>query len=454
MEGTQIPSQGQVPPAGLLPGPAAVPYGWDEPRFELRDYIWMVIKRRRIIVLTFVGIMAAAGFYVTTAPRVYRSTAKVRILQPPTPPTLELMLPNTTKTPEFSLKTESKVAQSSLTLEEAARYLLATDPKIVTDPRRADLNRARLLHQQQPEPHTKAEQRWLDSEEGLRALHATRREIQSSLRVVAEEPDVLAIQAEHTDPERAALIANAAQIAYLQESRRTAQAEVTAQEEFLTKRIAEAKNDLEAVERAVREFKEKHNLTRSDQLAEAEARAVMEDAAEAERMRAEVRAAESELASLKARLKYTKPLRRAMRVVNDPVAENYRKQIAEAEGELLRVQAEHPDNHPLVVSRRAQLNELLRQFETRFGKRLSSFQLEEIEEPNPAYETLVGQIDALESRLAGMRAKADALATMARTRQAALPDHPQAYVELARLEHERDLREQIWLRLQEELQRT
>lgn len=414
MERTSLPARGPMPPAGYLPGPAVPSHEeWEEPRLTIHDYLRILFKRRLMATIVFVGIVGAAGTYVVVAPRVYRATAQVRILQPKPTALLPSPILDVVRTPEASLKTESKFVQSSLTAETAARYL-------------------------QVHGH----------------LQITPREIKKRLKVTIQEPDVLAISVEHTDPEKAALIANAVQNAYMERNLSMAQAEADKTLKWLDEEMPRLKEKADAALLRVKEFRRRYNIKDTETVANLKAQAALQTSTEAERARIELEAARTLLANLKMRLASEKPTRVQFRVVNDPTAEKLREEIAAKEVELGIALGQYEKTHPRVQALQEQLAASKAEFEQRFGKQQHPFRLEPVEEPNPYYETLKEQVKQQEAQVAALQARATSLATAASSRRTDLPSSPEAWVELETLEKELEVHQKAYLALLEKYKET
>ncbi|HEX2998744.1 MAG TPA: Wzz/FepE/Etk N-terminal domain-containing protein, partial [Armatimonadota bacterium] len=208
-----LPGSGTTQPAGYLPGPGGPQFYYEEPpQVDLRDYLRIFLKRRRIILLVFAGVVASALAYTITAPRIYQATAKVQVLQPQQSGMLVVPIADQQK-PEDSLKTQAKIVQSSIVAEQTAQRL-QTDHHVNISPQ----------------------------------------EIMGSVKVAIEDPDVLAISAVNRDPARAAKIANAVQDTYIGHNTSLARAEASNARAFLEQQLPRVESELKRAEDAVSEY--------------------------------------------------------------------------------------------------------------------------------------------------------------------------------------------------------
>lgn len=423
-----VSGNGHAEPANLLPATAEpIPYGWEEPRVELRDYLRMMLKRRRLIALVFACVFGAACFYVLTAPRVYRATAKVQVLQPQAPPTM-MLLSEASRTPQASLKTQAKIIQSSIIAGRTSSYLAAIAGRDAAALSSGDKLLAQYL-----------------TALGNPSIPAG--EIASGLKVSIEEPDVLAISVESSDPKRAALLANAVQSAYIQDNEDRSGAEAMRVLTFLNEQLPRVEKELKDAEAEIKSFKRRYNIKDMDSVAQLKLQQAYEYLADAERTQADLQSAEGELATLKARLAAEPQMRTSKRVVNDPVAEGLRQEIARVEVELGSARARYEETHPQIQTLKDRQKELESQYAARFGESRTSFRLEEVPEPNPMYEVLKERVREQESRVASIRGRLGVISALAGQKESDLPNLPQAYVELARLEHAKEIKEKAYLEL-------
>ncbi|MGC8835229.1 MAG: GumC family protein, partial [Armatimonadota bacterium] len=230
----------------------------DDQPIDLRFYLEALLRHKWLIFFLTVALSLGAAGYVLTTKRVYSATARVQVQQssgryititgqpayygPPSSDAAE------------SLKTQVKFVYSSLTLGEAVRYL-REQQGIVVPP---------------------------DAFRGL--------------KVIPEEPDVIAISVEHESPRMAATLANAVATAYRDQNTLQARRQARGAQEYIRQRLDEIRSDLAKVEEQMKPLKirqhipwnETGDMTRAMQVA------AYEDQA---------RQAELEVASLQSRVR-------------------------------------------------------------------------------------------------------------------------------------------------------
>ena len=191
-------------------------------------------------------------------PRIYRATAKVQVVQIVQP---ILVSEKRGGAPQVSLSTQAKYIRSSLTARTACE--MAADKPVAP---------------------------------------LTPEEIRRALSVTIEEPDILAISVEHTDPGRAALIANVIQDAYIQQNTALARSETTSAKQFLESQMEVLKQDMQRIEGEIRRFKARHNIPDSVAQAAAATAPMSGSGVSLVETQMAVLAAEAELAGLRRRL--------------------------------------------------------------------------------------------------------------------------------------------------------
>ncbi|NLC55306.1 MAG: polysaccharide biosynthesis tyrosine autokinase [Armatimonadetes bacterium] len=363
-----------------------------EPAVAPVEYLRALSKRRRAFVVTFVLVLGAIMGASSWQPRVYRATAKVQVLESAVGsggnrPTAEER--------SMALETELKVLRSSVLAEKAAALLAETD-KISVD------------------------------------------EIMARLIITTEDPDVLVIRVEHTDPERAARIANAVQDAYIAHNAEFSRAEMMGTRLYLEQQVQQAQAELNRANRAIVRFKARHGIRDTDLNEVRRAQDLLTATMEADRVRAELNSARAVLRGLQRRLAMTKPTIRTTQTRADPAVEGLNKLIADTEVEIASESTMYEDDHPRIVTLRRKLQELRRMADER-ARKLSELPPVQVEEPNPAYESLKEQIRQQETQVEMLRPQVAALEASAARLQVRTPETPAVLLELARLENVRDV---------------
>jgi succinoglycan biosynthesis transport protein ExoP len=389
------------------PGSGPQPAAWQDPSAALHEYVRILVNRRWSILLCFLGVFLSAAVYVYSQPRIYRATAKVQVVQTVQP---ILLSEQRSGAPQVSLSTQVKYIRSSLTARTACEMA------------------------------------------GKKAVPPlTPEEIRHALSVTIEEPDILAISVEHTDPERAALIANVVQDAYIHQNTALARAETTSAKQFLETQMEVVKQDMQRIEAQIRRFKARHNIPDSASQVATTTAPTSGSGVSLVEMQMAVLAAEAELDGLRRLLKSVPPTHRVRRPVEDPVLEGLRQALVEAEVELARAQSRYADTHPRVLAIKDELERLRGLVQ----ERAAQAKVAEVEEPNPLYAALVERVREGEIQVEVQRARAEALAKAEAKKAPSTPGKdPKAFMELVALERAKEIAERTYGQILEQLQQV
>jgi len=389
------------------PAPSAG-YEDDQP-IDLKFYLEALLRHKWLILFLTVALSLGATGYVLTAKRVYSATARVQVQQS------SGRYITITGQPAYgappvdaaeSLKTQVKFVYSSLTLGEAVRYL-REQQGIVVPP---------------------------DAFRGL--------------KVMPEEPDVIAISVEHESPRMAAALANAIATAYRDQNTLQARRQARGAQEYIRQRLDEIRSDLARVEEQMKPLKirqhipwnETGDMTRAMQIA------AYEDQA---------RQAEMEVASLRNRVRVLRGqlaahprFRQMERPAEDPFLTGLRQEKVRLEVELAKLRADYKETDPRILTIQDKINSIQNQIDEQSKKTFKTVTTEE----DPNYNLLASQLFMTENSLAEAEAKALALRNLASQKRAQSPQLTEDQMNLARLQRQADVLQRTYTVLLERLQ--
>ncbi|MDH7570445.1 MAG: Wzz/FepE/Etk N-terminal domain-containing protein, partial [Armatimonadota bacterium] len=211
---TMPPGVRALPPGApaMLPGHAGL-----RDAVDMRDYVRILIKRRWVISLTALVVFATSALLVYSQPKVYRATAKVQVIQPPP----VIPMPGAQQGGQgqgvMPLPTQAKRVASFIVAQKASQ---------------------RIQEQEQ--------------------LTISPMEIRKGLSVSIEEPDVLAISVEDTDPDRAVLVANALKDTFIETTADIAKVEARGAKAFLEAQQELVLRELNRLDAEIRRYKQQH----------------------------------------------------------------------------------------------------------------------------------------------------------------------------------------------------
>lgn len=296
------------------------------PSIDHLDYLRIFLKRKWLIGATTLCVMGLIGLYVAFAPKLYKATTTLLVRRQETP-FVWVGEANPLHMPEYSpieLETQAKIAGSSECAESAAQIL------------RQNANSA--------------------------FANVSAAEIHRSIATSIEQPDLLKIEAKHSNPQFAIEFANAVAKAFLAKTQELRRIEATAAHEFLVKAAQQARQELKQAEAELAAFQKRVGLI----LPQEETKNLLEQLRTAQEQIAEAeaawQAAQHEWQILRQRLARTPPYHKVTKEAVNPRKENLRQAWQETQAELTRLQSRYTEKWPAVQELQEQLQRLQNQF--------------------------------------------------------------------------------------------
>lgn len=272
-------------------------------------------------------------------------------------------------------------------------------------------------------------------------------------RAISAAPErgtsLMRITATTTDPERSATLANVATeefIAYFREANRNSITEVR---RFVEDQLAQSRVRLEQSERALQAYRERNRvLSVSDVSGGAITlmRAAETELDAANRARTET---EARLAAARARLAQEQPRTVERRATTEnPTFRRYQTHLVDLELRRVQMAQVYTPLHPRLET----LNREIAEIKSRMAAEARTMVGEEVTSTNPIHARLVGDILSQEIEQAAVTARAAALQTTLRRRQAQVAIAPAVEVEFNRLARENRILETNYTMLSTRLQ--
>ena len=384
-----------------------------EPEESHHDYLFVLYERMWIIILAFIGVVAATAYFTFTSPNVYEATATLMVdpgggrggvLQFGYQPMGSNLIQNYCQV----LKSRTIAA------ETAAR--LADDPDRPSGP--ANPFTAEVL-----------------------------------LRSISAEPvrgaDMIRVTGSAATAREAALIANTAVDAFIEQQVALLRGEFTEQREFLEGQIPLIKDGLGISEVALKNFKERNKFVALSE----EARGVTEKLAEFDRLYSEV---ETDISTSSSRLNYLiGHLAEQSRTLPEDIAEVSSPYILELRKQLVNLETNYSmylvqglaEDHPKMVDLKKSIDEAKAKLVEETGM-LVAQGIPSLDPLSSAREVF-DNISSLEAELVALRARKDALGFVRSTYARKLESLPATELALARLERERELNANTYQMLME-----
>jgi polysaccharide biosynthesis transport protein len=215
---------------------------------------------------------------------------------------------------------------------------------------------------------------------------------------------VVSVQAEAHDPDKAAAIANAFAESYLMSQRGDKVAAADEVDKFLQTRIAELRQQVGKSEQAVEDYRRQNSLYQgtntgvtTQQLTELNTQLIVAQTGKAE---------------ADARLNEVDAMRRkgfggdsVPDVLRSPLIQSLKEQEAQAERSLADLTSSYGEQHPKVITARAQIADIKRKIQGEIGRTVEGLQ-HEAHTADARYESLRQNFDKLKTQMGGVNEKA------------------------------------------------
>lgn len=387
---------------------------------ELRDYIEIILRRLPLILVIFgVTLMLVVG-YTLTRKKVYQAIAKVRVKTPGTAGSTAGQLWSFTPFASVSLDTYLQLGTSRPYLEEAVKYIL-------------ERTRGGISVTVE------------EMEDGVG---------KGNIRLeIPKNSEIILIKVNNPSPERAMWLANGLAYALVHKNQEEGRKEAVATRKFIEEQLyGDAKKGTKGLyqrlleaERRMREFKEKEGILSLEE-------DVKQKVQRLAQLQSDLEQAEATVSTYKASVEYMRTQLRSQgetrlagwTVGESPTLIALRQQLVNLEVQLLGLQQKYADNHPDVLAVKKQIEEI----KGRIDREAQKTTLQENMQPNP----LMDQLLASQVELLKAEAQRDALRKFVSQLERELSQLPEKEMELANLQRDVQVAENLYTTLQQRLQ--
>ncbi len=356
------------------------------------DLLAVLRHQRRIVLAVLVLFLAAAGFYVATAPRLYTATASL-LIDPRQEDPLQKQRPASDAQIETTtLESQAQILTSDTIARAVVRQLdLTHDPEFMRDDTPLVLRWIRqalaLLTEEMARPPTPAdvEQDAVDRLTHMISAGRSGRSYILTLSIVAR------------DPEKAARIANAVASAYSDDQLSFRLASVDRSAGWLKTRAAELRQQSLDADRAVQAYKSANGIVDTP-------RGVVQEQ-QLNDLNTQLALARAQVAEKRGRLERASTLGEddmpdpsfAESIAN-PVIVKLRQQYLDDQRRETELRTRYGESHPAVVTLRANMDELRRSVRDEMARIIESFRSD--------YRTAKASQDELERNVARLMEQA------------------------------------------------
>jgi len=290
-------------------------------RFDARDYLRILTKRKWFVIMVALAAMVIGGLYTVSYPKTYKAAAVV-IIRRQGQPIIWVGDPNVQgpQREDLALQTQARIAASIDCADAAAKELA---------------NR------------TAGDD-----------IHVSGQEIAASINATPNDPDLLRIEAVHRDNRYAIEFANEVAKAFVRKSLQLRQVESTAAKQFLDEAMRRARDMLDEAQGAAAAYQEQIGIV----MPEDEPRGAVEQLrayeAQLEEAQTALAAVQSDIAVLQGQLAHTPGFRTVKHEAPNPERQGKLEQLQQAQMQLVQLRARYTDNWPAVQQLKDQIEAL------------------------------------------------------------------------------------------------
>ena len=290
-------------------------------RFDARDYLRILTKRKWFVIMVALAAMVIGGLYTVSYPKTYKAAAIVLVRRQGQP--IIWVGDPTRQGPQredLALETQARIASSIDCADEAAKQL-ATD--------------------------TTGE-----------AIQVSGQEIAASISATPNEPDLLRVEAVHRDEKYAIKFANAVAAAFVDKSLKLRQVESTAAKDFLVEAQRRAQGELDIAQGQLARYEEQIGIVMPDKEPEGAVTQLLNYETELNEAQAVLAATRSDLAVLESQAQRTPAFKTLKHEEANPQRQALLSQLQAARVSLTELRARYTDNWPAVQEMKDRIAEL------------------------------------------------------------------------------------------------
>ncbi len=377
-------------------------------RFNIRDYLRLLQKRKWLIIVIFAGAVTLAGLAVSVQEESYQATAYVLVRRAPAG--LLLISGDNPRLPDtLSLQTQAEKAESIKVAQAAwAQLELAKYPTIPDTPE----------------------------------------ELRRTLSAEPSEPDMVIMRATTRSERDAVQFVNAAASGFAEVSRTDAARELEEARKTIDAELAKVNRALRQVEERTAQYQQETGIIDPAEVASLRLTAL----ADYRRMQADARAGSQEATeaarALRQELDEQPETEALVTPLESPVVTQLRLRLAAKRAELAEARARYTPENQRLQQLEDEVQELEGELRLRSGETVEQTTVT----PNPARTATLGALTDAEARAAGLRAREGSLGGVVREYQRSIEDLPEKQAELARLLADAEFHRQARISLQDRLQ--
>ncbi|RMD91336.1 MAG: hypothetical protein D6813_07830, partial [Calditrichaeota bacterium] len=394
----------------------------------IHDYIAIMYRGRWWILGIFVAVMSFVSYRTFTTPPTYQASTTIMIDEKQG--VSQSLFDVTGYSQQRTLMNNQVEILKSRTLAEAVIKRLLQVPERDSLQLMVDVGRTRSI---------------------LSAANSLRQAISVS---PIRDTDLIRIEVKAPSPFEAAFLAKSGAKVYQELDRDLSRGEISQVVQFLETQLERKEKDLKESEEALRRFLEKEKIASLSD----EATQVVEQGAQFESLYEnvliELEVTQKKLEFLKNQLgKSKETLEAEIARVTSPLVDQLRKEMAAIEGRIAVYLSQGiNENDPEILKEREKLNKI----KSRLTEEVRNLIVQGLppDDPLTQAQELVTKILTVETEMASLKAQAEALKRVVETYNKKLESLPEKNVQLARLERNRKVHENLYMMMKEKYEES
>ncbi len=368
-------------------------------------------RRRKIAALIFGSVLGLAALYMTLAPRIYRAKADVLINSDKSP-----MSQLTDKLPALGDALGSTGARSQETEVEILNSASVRD----------------LAEKMMPLPERKG----------------IRKDLVVSIRPI-RQTDIISVYVSGRSPQQARKYANTICAAYLKQNQEANSAQYGGSADFVGTQLATVRKRLDQQRRAVRDYKDRNNITDLSAEGEARLKAIGDLTVQLQGAKAEGASAAARLQQLKSQISAIPKEQESERTITErPIVAQLKEQLTALEGRLITARQEFTELSPEVSELKGQIASLQNRLRSEAATEVTGKRVQ----INPLQLSVLQAISQSQAEVWSSQASATALQNQLTALQQGLKVLPDREYHLSQLQAELVLTQTLYMSLAEKFQ--
>ena len=408
----------------------------DDDGLSLQDYGRVIGKRKWVVILTVVVVMTCAAAFSFLQTPIYQASTTIYLKKAKAgPEQIDIFGGVSLLTTETEINTQIQILKSHTVMEEVARRLPLINTHKKESGKKSDFY-GYLRNLLTPILGESSQ------EEKPKSLSEIALSLRESISVSPiRDTRLITLTASSDDPEMAQFIANTTAEVFIERDIGSRRRETTAALDFLSREAVKVKENLQQSEENLKGYKEKEGFA---QLSE-KARLMVERLSKLESLHEGTRISREELNNrlreIRGQLKKVSKVWVSSTYISDnPLVQMLRSRLTDLEIKHAQLSREFSSDDPQVTYIKAQIEETKKELK----RKVKTVVAGKTESISPVYTELYTKLVSYETEVNALKAKEDALGSLAAEYEREVSKLPQQELTLARLQRSQQVNAELY----------